>query len=214
MSSTDQFQPFQTPTRRVGTILQWEDAKGYGWVKSGSKLWFLHIKEFNRAERRPRLGEEVTFILGIDSKGRNCAKLVTFVNSGGRVGFGAWVLLVSLLVLPGLAILMLPFPLCVLWALPGSIVAISALTFRMYAHDKQQALAGGWRVAEKSLHLAELFGGWPGAFLAQRQQRHKCSKVSYLIVFWGIVAIHQIVAVDVLMDHRLSNMLIDYVLEP
>ncbi len=91
---------------------------------------------------------------------------------------------------------------------------ISALTFWMYAHDKQQALSGRWRIAEKSLHLVELLGGWPGAFLAQRQQRHKCSKVSYLIVFWGIVAIYQVVAVDWLIDHRLSNMLIDYVVEP
>ncbi|MCF7730303.1 MAG: DUF1294 domain-containing protein [Akkermansiaceae bacterium] len=211
MSAEIQFEPIQTPTRRVGTISQWEDAKGYGWVKSGGKLWFLHIKEFNRAERRPQLGEEVTFILGVDPKGRNCATQVTFVKSGGRVGLGAWVLLVGLLLLPGLAMLMLPFP---LWVAPGSMVMISVLTFWMYAHDKQQALAGRWRIAENSLHLAELLGGWPGAFLAQRQQRHKCSKVSYLIVFWCIVAIYQIVAVDVLMDHWLSNMLIDYVLEP
>ena len=101
---------------------------------------------------------------------------------------------------------MLPFP---LWMPPTAMVIISAITFRMYAHDKQQATANGWRVPEASLCLAELLGGWPGAVLAQRRLRHKCSKDFYQAAFWGIVASHQILAVNTLSDHRLSAFLID-----
>jgi uncharacterized membrane protein YsdA (DUF1294 family) len=60
-------------------------------------------------------------------------------------------------------------------------------------------------VPEATLHLAELLGGWPGAFLAQRRLRHKCSKASYQIVFWGIVVLFQIASVDVMLGHQLSR---------
>jgi uncharacterized membrane protein YsdA (DUF1294 family) len=54
-----------------------------------------------------------------------------------------------------------------------------------------------------------LLGGWPGAFLAQRRLRHKCSKGSYQFVFWGIVLLYQLAAADVLLDHQLSRALIE-----
>ena len=200
----------QTATRREGTISQWEDGKGCGWVKSGGTRAFLHIREFELVERRPRLGDEVTFIPGVDPKGRECAKAVRFLKSGGRVGAGEWVLLAGLLVLPVLAVLALPLP---LWVVPTAMVVISAVCFWMYSHDKQQAVEGRWRVAETWLHLAELLGGWPGAYLAQRRVRHKCRKASYLTFFWMIVLIHQIAAVDVLLDYRLSAAVLDRVIQ-
>jgi uncharacterized membrane protein YsdA (DUF1294 family) len=49
---------------------------------------------------------------------------------------------------------------------------------------------------EAKLHIMELLGGWPGAFLAQRRFRHKCSKVSYQVVFWVIALTNQLVAFD------------------
>lgn len=188
--------------------MQWEDEKGFGWVKSGDKRVFVHIKEFERGQRRPLAGEEIRYIPGIDAKGRNCAKRVTFVKSGGRgrgrVGVGALILLSGLLVLPGLAMLWLPVP----WWMAASAMAVdSAITYGLYAVDKNRAVSGAWRVPESSLHLAELLGGWPGAFLAQRRLRHKCSKVSYQVVYWFIVLIFQIVAADVMLDHRLSKAL-------
>jgi len=36
---------------RVGTIVDWVDEKGYGWVKSGEKRYFAHIKDFKRGQR-------------------------------------------------------------------------------------------------------------------------------------------------------------------
>jgi len=61
------------------------------------------------------------------------------------------------------------------------------------------------------LHLAELLGGWPGAFLAQRRLRHKCSKVSYQFAFWCIVGLFQLVSTDFILGHRLSAWAKDYV---
>jgi uncharacterized membrane protein YsdA (DUF1294 family)/cold shock CspA family protein len=201
-------QASEAPMVRLGRIAQWQDDKGYGWVKSGDKRWFLHIKEFERAERRPQSGEEVRFIPGTDSKGRDCAKRVTFVKSGGRVGMGGWVVLFGLLVLPALAALKLPLP---WWVTPVAMMLISAVTYRRYAHDKQQAVAAGWRVPEVSLHLTELLGGWPGAFLAQRRLRHKCTKASYQTIFWIIILIYQLAAADVLYGHRLSTLAVNRV---
>ncbi|WP_397453519.1 DUF1294 domain-containing protein [Pseudomonas sp. NA-150] len=82
-------------------------------------------------------------------------------------------------------------------ALPAEAYAVmSALTFFLYWRDKRQALTAGWRTPEKLLHGAELLGGWPGALLAQQSLRHKTRKVSYQVVFWLIVVLHQVFWID------------------
>ena len=187
--------------------MDWVDEKGYGWVNSGEKRHFVHIKDFERGQRRPKAGEEVRFIQGIDAKGRMCVKSVTFVKSGGCMGLGVWLLLLALLALPLLALLKLPFP---FWQGAGAMMLVSAITYGMYAHDKSRAVSSGWRVPESSLHLAELLGGWPGAFIAQRSLRHKCSKASYQIVFWSIVILFQLAAADVILGQRLSRTLLAF----
>ena len=74
----------------------------------------------------------------------------------------------------------------------------SLLAFGLYRYDKQQAKAGQWRTPEKILHGVELLGGWPGALVAQQMFRHKTRKLSYQLLFWLIVVVHQVVWVDVL----------------
>jgi len=74
--------------------------------------------------------------------------------------------------------------------------AISLLTFAVYAFDKRRAVKEGERTPEALLHLLELLGGWPGAFLGQRLLRHKSVKVTYQIAFWFIVLLYQTVALD------------------
>jgi uncharacterized membrane protein YsdA (DUF1294 family) len=83
--------------------------------------------------------------------------------------------------------------------------AVSALTWGVYALDKRRAQVGEWRVPESTLHLLELAGGWPGAWLAQHWLRHKCAKGSFLVVFWLIVSLWQFAAWDSLDDFRLSR---------
>lgn len=209
MVTKSEFQPSQATSEWYGTITQWEDSKGFGWVESGGKRVFVHIKDFERGQRRPNAGEEIRFIPGLDLKGRACAKRVVFVKAGGccgRVGIGGWMLLSGLLVLPSLAMLWFPVS---WWMGAGAMASASAITYGIYADDKKRAMAGVWRVPERSLHLAELLGGWPGAFLAQRRLRHKCSKLSYQVVFWIIVVIFQVVAADVILDWELSRALFD-----
>jgi uncharacterized membrane protein YsdA (DUF1294 family) len=68
--------------------------------------------------------------------------------------------------------------------------AASALTLGFYGWDKRRARREEWRIAESTLHLLELLGGWPGALVAQRLFRHKTRKIPFQIVFWLIVAGH------------------------
>ncbi|OYV04943.1 MAG: hypothetical protein CFE26_14190 [Verrucomicrobiales bacterium VVV1] len=183
---------------RTGTIDQWDAVKGYGWVQSNGKRFFLHIKDLQRGQRRPKAGDEVQFSLGQDAKGRPCAKAARLLKPGSRMGFGGLLAFGLLILLPGVAGLFLPLP---LWLPPTFMTILSVITYRMYAHDKKLAQSEVWRVSEATLHLAELCGGWPGAFLAQRRLRHKCSKRTYQFVFWLIVLSYQIVAVDVFFDY-------------
>ncbi len=67
---------------------------------------------------------------------------------------------------------------------------MSLAAYLMYARDKLSAIRKRWRTAEASLHLAELLGGWPGAYVAQQTMRHKTVKPSYQVVYWLIVAAH------------------------
>ncbi len=67
---------------------------------------------------------------------------------------------------------------------------MSLITIAVYRHDKAAAVADEWRVKEHTLHALELFGGWPGALVAQHLLRHKVKKPSYQLVFWLIVVIH------------------------
>ena len=68
--------------------------------------------------------------------------------------------------------------------------AMSLVALALYGFDKRRAESGGRRVRERTLHLVELLGGWPGALIAMRLFRHKTRKLSYLLVTWTIVAAH------------------------
>ena len=74
----------------------------------------------------------------------------------------------------------------------------SLVAFGLYWYDKQQARTGQWRTPENVLHGVEPLGGWPGALVAQQVFRHKTRKVSYQVFFWLIVALHQVIWIDVL----------------
>ena len=120
-------------------------------------------------------------------------------NERGRITLVNLLSLAALLVLPVVALHR--FSNGLLW---GSIcsVVMSGFTYLAYGWDKQRAREKQWRMPEARLHLMELIGGWPGAFLAQRRLRHKCSKVSYQIVFWLIVLAYQLAAFDSLQEWK------------
>ncbi|MFL6533426.1 MAG: DUF1294 domain-containing protein [Pseudomonas sp.] len=69
--------------------------------------------------------------------------------------------------------------------------SVSLVAFLLYWGDKRKARMDAWRTPENVLHAVELAGGWPGALLAQQVFRHKTRKVSFQVVFWFIVLLHQ-----------------------
>ena len=127
---------------------------------------------------------------------------------GGAGGLRLWhlVVLLALLIPPGLALRKLSAVIDYRWLLGYGIV-ISLATYALYGADKDSAVdkASKWRASEYLLHAFEFAGGWPGAFLAQQQFRHKCSKVSYQVVFWLIVALEVGVATDYHLGWRFAR---------
>jgi uncharacterized membrane protein YsdA (DUF1294 family) len=124
--------------------------------------------------------------------------------------------------MPGLVVLclLMALPIYALSQLAGLVdwriltaapVAMSAGTYFAYRRDKWYAETGKWRIPEATLHLCELLGGWPGAFLAQRVLRHKISKTSYQVAFWGIILLHQFAALDSLLGWRFTRQAVQFI---
>lgn len=180
----------------TGRITEWNRDRGFGYLESGKRRIFLHIRDFAEHYKLPEVGDQVTFTLGADRQGRPCALKAAHLNDGGRLRGWHFLLIGSLLILPGWA-LHQKFGAVAAYAAAWMAV-VSALTAFIYYVDKQRARQKGQREPESMLHLLELLGGWPGAFLAQRKFRHKSSKGSFQFVFVLIIGLHQFLAIDAL----------------
>ncbi|WP_431480946.1 DUF1294 domain-containing protein [Pseudomonas thivervalensis] len=82
------------------------------------------------------------------------------------------------------------------WVPMAAYGVVSVVAFLLYWSDKRKARLDAWRTPENVLHALELAGGWPGALLAQQLFRHKTRKVSFQVVFWFIVLLHQVFWID------------------
>ena len=91
------------------------------------------------------------------------------------------------------------------------VFGVSTLAFLAQWIDKRRAEAERWRMPENILHLLELLGGWPGAFLAQRIFRHKTAKISYQLIFWLIVLAYEYAAVDFLLAWKITHQIRQWV---
>ncbi len=181
----------------TGQITDWNPDRGFGFLESDGRRVFLHAKDFAEHYKVPEVGDRVRFKMGVDQQGRPCAQKAVHVNEGGRITSEALFLLAFLVGAPICALVRLAR------TIPGSVLAIYAvtlpvLTYLVYVWDKHRARTKGQREPEALLHLLEFLGGWPGAFIAQRHIRHKCSKATYQLVFWLIVASHEFIAIDYL----------------
>lgn len=80
-----------------------------------------------------------------------------------------------------------------LWIYILAVYAVMSLvSFITYGLDKRAAIKDKRRTPEKTLHLLDLFGGWPGAYLAMRKFRHKTQKKTFRVVYWATVVLHVI----------------------
>ncbi len=178
-----------------GTLTQWDDAKGYGFITpdgGGPKL-FVHIKAFGLRPQRPCIGERLSYREAQDAQGKRRAQEVQSlekraapVPSKARDGSRV------LMLIPAFAGFVLAVHL--LWGVPnwlwGIYTAMSLATFITYALDKRAATRGDWRVPENTLHALALACGWPGALLAQRLLRHKSAKAPFRRVYWAMVVVN------------------------
>lgn len=190
------------PVVRTGKIVAWDTRRGFGWLECEGERLFVHLREFKGTDITPGLGVEFPFVVGTDVQGRPCAKGIEASLVNGSVNVSGWLLLAALLFWPiaGIA------SLCVLWWIPVLQMAIiSAVIYKLYAHDKRQAIHHAWRVPQTIMYLGELAGGWPGAFIAQRRLRHKSAKKAYQSIFWGIILIYQVVGADFAFDNKFSK---------
>jgi len=194
--------PIKIEAIREAKIVEWDDQRGYGFLQVGNGRVFLHRREFAERHKRPEVGDMIRFTVGVDARGRTCAKEAVHVNDGGRFTLTAIVVLLGLLVLPSYSI----YRSGVDWRWASGYAAVMAVvSYVSYAMDKQRARANAWRISERALHIPELLGGWPGAFVAQRRLRHKVSKFSYQVVFWLIVVGWQFAAFDSLQQWKYAR---------
>jgi uncharacterized membrane protein YsdA (DUF1294 family)/cold shock CspA family protein len=186
----------------VAPVVEWNYDRGYGFLQKGTMRVFLHIRDFSRRRKQPQIGDIIRFKMGRDAQGRPCAVKASCHKILSGISLRSLFLLALLLVLPAFALKRVaPDP----KLLFGYLAGITILTWAAYYHDKKRARSGGWRVPESNLHLLEIIGGWPAAFLAQRCLRHKSSKTSFKVVFWFIVLLHQFIALDSLQHWKFTS---------
>ena len=181
--------------RDQGRLTDWDDGKGFGFVTpdKGGLRAFVHIRAFSSRHRRPRNGDVITYQLAWDPQGRPRAENVLFrelpkaTAEPKATGLIPAVLLVITFIGSIIALVVdgkIP------WFVPVVYFVTSLLTFTVYAFDKSAAMNRRWRTSEQSLQFLSLFGGWPGALIAQRLFHHKSRKLGFQTLFWLIVAIH------------------------
>lgn len=203
--------------RKAGTIVRWDEAKGFGFIRSDSVSQdvFVHVRDCRwGAGQVVRQGLRVTFDeVHVGGKGPRAVAVMPAGQvsegrrdspAGGSPGHSkrmpargprtashpkAW------LILP----LMMAYTMGLVWLVwqrhfPWWVLLVSFLlnlvTFYVYWQDKYAAQQRRWRVKEDTLHFFSLAGGWGGAWLAQRVLRHKSVKAAFRSTWWLTVFVH------------------------
>ena len=184
--------------RFEGKLSVWNDERGFGYIepKLGGEKIFLHVSVWPRNSGRPQLHQLLSFEVELTSKGKR-AKTIQLVltrqaslksERANNAQWGTATLFVLPLFLIAYAVIAIVWKPSI-W-IAGAYALLSLVTFLAYAIDKSAATRGSWRISEQSLHALALFGGWPGALVAQQVLRHKSAKQDFRSVFWATVLIN------------------------
>lgn len=190
--------------RDQGRLVEWFDDKGYGFIQpndASKDRVFLHIKDFARQGPRPIVGCALEYTVLLDGDGRFRAQQVMYLkasqtqkilpkpkNVNGQqqklkpmqIACIAYILALAVFTLLGmLSGMVLLF-----------ISIVNALTYWLYAQDKEAALLGNRRIPEQSLHILSFLGGWPTAWLAQERLRHKTQKQPFRKIYFCTIALN------------------------
>lgn len=201
--------PNRTPPS-TGRLAEWNDARGFGFIEpaGGGRRVFVHVSAFQGDGPRPGSGDAVGYELGAGQDGRPRAVRARLLHEASastartprqakrmpqpgavRRGRPAALPFVPVVVFALFLVLAIA-----VWGASSWFASIylgmSAITFGVYAWDKQAAIAGAWRTRESTLQAAALLGGWPGAVFAQQLLRHKNRKASFQLVFWFVVIVN------------------------
>lgn len=76
------------------------------------------------------------------------------------------------------------------YAIAAWYLALSLITLSAFFLDKRAATAGRWRTPERTLHIFEALGGWPGSILAFFLIRHKNRKPAFVATTLALTAMH------------------------
>lgn len=190
--------------RDQGRLVEWFDEKGYGFIQpndASKNRVFLHIKDFARQGPRPIVGCALEYTVLLDGDGRYRAQQVTYLKASQtkknvskpkiskqpaqklkpmQIACIGYILALAVFTIAGL--------------LSGMVLLfisiINAITYWMYAQDKEAALQGNRRVPEQTLHLLSFLGGWPTAWLAQEKLRHKTQKQPFRKIYFCTIALN------------------------
>lgn len=189
---------------RLGKVSEWNDDRGFGFIapRDGEPARvFFHIRDYRLDGRRPETGELVKFSAQRQPDGKWRAHAVQrTIPAARRASPPTPARRPSRppSILPGV-VAIVAYALLIAWAIRAGRLPfetmflpmiLSAITYVVYALDKHAAQTGRWRTQETTLHLLELLGGWPGAWIAQQTLRHKSRKPRYRVVFWTMVVLH------------------------
>ncbi|MGA9698421.1 MAG: DUF1294 domain-containing protein, partial [Acinetobacter sp.] len=169
--------------RDQGRLVEWFDEKGYGFIQpndTSKDRVFLHIKDFARQGPRPIVGCALEYTVLLDGEGRFRAQQVMYLKASQtqkilpkpkNVNEQAQKLKPMQIACVGYILALAVFTIAGL--LSGMVLLfisiINAMTYWMYAQDKEAALMGKRRVPEQTLHILSFLGGWPTAWLAQEK---------------------------------------------
>ncbi|MBP8145152.1 MAG: DUF1294 domain-containing protein [Inhella sp.] len=192
-----------------GRVLQWDAAKGLGFVQAeagGERLLLRRADLCGRLRTRPpQAGEPVRFLAQGQGHARRAARVSTLLAPPGAAAASAPAPRskgpdsARLLVIPAFAIVLGAIHMA--WPLPRFVTlmygALSMALFIVYGMDKWAARRGAARVRESALHLLALLGGWPGALLGQQIFRHKTAQPRFLRISWAMVVLNLLLLIAI-----------------
>ena len=196
--------------RDQGRLVEWFDDQGYGFIQPSDPAKdrvFLHIKDFAKPGPRPIVGCALDYLVILDERGRYRAQQVMYLKASQAKSLQAkfkpskphqseklqrmqiacvlYILFLVALTLGGLLSgLVLLF-----------VSLMNALSYWLYAQDKEAAQLGNRRIPENTLHVVAFLGGWPAAWLAQQKLRHKTQKQPFRQIYFCTIAFNIILII-------------------